>query len=232
MRFTTHDPEGSGKKYVDEPELWLKTEDMVRNVLKRLRHQLRRGAERSRLLRPKDRRAGLERHRPRIHPRHQPGGFRRARADSALSTRHATTPRKPRSASIARRSARTSVSSASSSSITPAISRSGSRPSRCASCPSATKSRWSTTPRPSRPNCAPTVRAEIDFGNDQIKGKIQRAEQAKVHTMLVIGGRDLEAGHVSVRVHGKGNLGAKPQGRSRRRNPGGDQRAEAMIIIV
>jgi len=33
----------------------------------------------------------------------------------------------------------------------------------------------------------------------------------KVHTMLVIGGRDLEAGAVSVRVHGQGNLGAKPR---------------------
>ena len=33
----------------------------------------------------------------------------------------------------------------------------------------------------------------------------------KVHTMLVIGNRDLDAGNVSVRVHGKGNLGAKPR---------------------
>ena len=33
----------------------------------------------------------------------------------------------------------------------------------------------------------------------------------KVHTMLVVGNRDLEAGNVSVRVHGKGNLGAKPR---------------------
>ncbi len=33
----------------------------------------------------------------------------------------------------------------------------------------------------------------------------------KVHTMLVIGNRDLEAGAVSLRVHGKGNLGAKPR---------------------
>ena len=46
---------------------------------------------------------------------------------------------------------------------------------------------------------------------DKINGKIQRAEQMKVHTMLVIGNRDLEAGAVSVRVHGKGNLGAKPR---------------------
>ena len=55
------------------------------------------------------------------------------------------------------------------------------------------------------------VRAEIDKSTDQINGKIQRAEQMKVHTMLVIGKRDLEAGAVSVRVHGKGNLGAKPR---------------------
>jgi len=34
MRFSTHDPAGLGKKYVDEPELWQKTEAMVREVLK------------------------------------------------------------------------------------------------------------------------------------------------------------------------------------------------------
>jgi len=56
------------------------------------------------------------------------------------------------------------------------------------------------------------VRAEGDYGTDKINGKIQRAEEAKVHTMLVIGGRDMEANAVSVRVHGKGNLGAKPKG--------------------
>jgi threonyl-tRNA synthetase len=55
------------------------------------------------------------------------------------------------------------------------------------------------------------VRAEGDYSNDKIGGKIQRAEQSKVHTMLVVGPRDLEAGAVSVRVHGKGSLGAKPR---------------------
>jgi threonyl-tRNA synthetase len=55
------------------------------------------------------------------------------------------------------------------------------------------------------------VRAEGDFTTDKINGKIQRAEQAKVHTMLVIGPRDMEAGNVSVRLHGKGNVGAKPK---------------------
>lgn len=58
---------------------------------------------------------------------------------------------------------------------------------------------------------AQMVRAEADFGSDKINGKIQRAEQAKVHTMLVIGQRDMEANAVSVRVHGKGNLGARPR---------------------
>src|SRR5213592_239717 len=56
------------------------------------------------------------------------------------------------------------------------------------------------------------VRAEIDDSTDKINGKIQRAEQMKVHTMFVIGKRDMEADAVSVRVHGKGNLGAKPRG--------------------
>ncbi len=55
------------------------------------------------------------------------------------------------------------------------------------------------------------VRAEIEESSDKINGKIQRAEQMKVHTMFVIGKRDMDADAVSVRVHGKGNLGAKPR---------------------
>lgn len=53
------------------------------------------------------------------------------------------------------------------------------------------------------------VRAQGDYGSDKMQGKIQQAEQRKVHTMLVLGNRDLEAGNVSVRLHGKGNVGAK-----------------------
>jgi threonyl-tRNA synthetase len=45
----------------------------------------------------------------------------------------------------------------------------------------------------------------------KINEKIQRAEQMKVHTMFVIGKRDMDADAVSVRVDGKGNLGAKPR---------------------
>lgn len=56
------------------------------------------------------------------------------------------------------------------------------------------------------------VRATLDASSDPIKAKIADAETMKVHTMLVLGHRDLEAGAVSVRVHGRGNLGAKPRG--------------------
>jgi threonyl-tRNA synthetase len=55
------------------------------------------------------------------------------------------------------------------------------------------------------------VRAELDATSEHMKSKIASAEQMKVHTMLVIGNRDLEAGNVSLRIHGKGNLGAKPR---------------------
>lgn len=56
------------------------------------------------------------------------------------------------------------------------------------------------------------VRVWSDLGTDPMKAKIAEAEKARVHTMLVIGGRDMEAGCVSVRLHGKGNVGAKPKG--------------------
>jgi len=55
------------------------------------------------------------------------------------------------------------------------------------------------------------IRAAIDATSDKINGKVLRAEEQKVHTMLVLGRRDLEAGAVSVRVHGRGNLGARPR---------------------
>lgn len=55
------------------------------------------------------------------------------------------------------------------------------------------------------------IRADLDASSDKINGKVLRAEERRIHTMLVIGKRDLEADAVSVRIHGKGNLGAKPR---------------------
>jgi threonyl-tRNA synthetase len=55
------------------------------------------------------------------------------------------------------------------------------------------------------------VRVDTDFSATPFKAKISNAEQLRVHTMLVIGGRDLEAGAVSVRLHHGGPQGAKPK---------------------
>ncbi len=55
------------------------------------------------------------------------------------------------------------------------------------------------------------VRCELDASSDHMKTKIANAEQMKVHTMLVIGNRDMDANAVSLRVHGQGNLGSKPR---------------------
>jgi len=58
---------------------------------------------------------------------------------------------------------------------------------------------------------AQQVRVEGDYGSDPMKAKIADAEKLRVHTMLVIGSRDMEAGAVSIRLHGKGHVGAKPK---------------------
>ena len=55
------------------------------------------------------------------------------------------------------------------------------------------------------------VRVEADYSATPFKAKIADAEKTRVHTMLVIGGRDMEAGQVSVRLHHGGPQGAKPK---------------------
>ena len=55
------------------------------------------------------------------------------------------------------------------------------------------------------------VRVDADFSATPFKAKISNAEQLRVHTMLVIGGRDMEAGAVSVRLHHGGPQGAQPK---------------------
>ena len=52
---------------------------------------------------------------------------------------------------------------------------------------------------------------DADYSATPFKAKISNAEQLRVHTMLVIGGRDMEAGVVSVRLHHGGPQGAKPK---------------------
>ena len=54
------------------------------------------------------------------------------------------------------------------------------------------------------------IRSGADFSGNKIGGKIRDAETHKVHTMLVIGKKEQESGHVSIRVHGHGDQGSKP----------------------
>ena len=55
------------------------------------------------------------------------------------------------------------------------------------------------------------VRAELEFSNDKLQGRILRAEEARVHTMLIVGQKEQEANAIAVRLHGKGNVGVKPR---------------------
>jgi threonyl-tRNA synthetase len=55
------------------------------------------------------------------------------------------------------------------------------------------------------------VRVKIDTTSDKIGARIRRAETDRVHTILLIGQREQEAGNLAVREHGKGDLGAKPR---------------------
>jgi threonyl-tRNA synthetase len=55
------------------------------------------------------------------------------------------------------------------------------------------------------------VRATTEFSNDKLQGRILRAEEARAHTILVVGGKEQAAGTVAVRVHGKGMQGVKPR---------------------
>jgi threonyl-tRNA synthetase len=57
---------------------------------------------------------------------------------------------------------------------------------------------------------AVSIRSAVDFAGDKIGGKIRNAELAKVHTMFVVGQKEIEASAVAVRVHGHGDQGVKP----------------------
>ena len=51
-------------------------------------------------------------------------------------------------------------------------------------------------------------RVSVDAGNDRLGGKIKSAEEDKLPYMLVVGGKDAEAGTVSVRHRDQGDMGA------------------------
>jgi threonyl-tRNA synthetase len=54
------------------------------------------------------------------------------------------------------------------------------------------------------------LRATLDNRDEKVGRKIRDAEEQKVPAMLVVGEREAEAGEVSLRRHGRRNLGARP----------------------
>ena len=54
------------------------------------------------------------------------------------------------------------------------------------------------------------LRSELDISPERVQAKIRSAQEDKVPYMLVVGGRDAEAGTVSVRDRTRGDLGALP----------------------
>lgn len=54
------------------------------------------------------------------------------------------------------------------------------------------------------------IRAELDERSEKINFKVREAEMAKIPFMFVIGGKEAEAGTISVRCHTKGNIGVMP----------------------
>ncbi len=53
------------------------------------------------------------------------------------------------------------------------------------------------------------IRSEVDFKNEKIGYKIREAEIHKIPYMFIVGQKEMEAGSVSVRRHGEGDLGSK-----------------------
>jgi threonyl-tRNA synthetase len=54
------------------------------------------------------------------------------------------------------------------------------------------------------------IRAELDDRNEKLQAKIRDAQLQKIPYMLVVGGKEAEAGTVSVRHRSKGDLGPRP----------------------
>ena len=51
------------------------------------------------------------------------------------------------------------------------------------------------------------VRAELDARNEKIGYRIREAQLSKVPYMIVVGANEEEAGNISVRARGEGDLG-------------------------
>jgi threonyl-tRNA synthetase len=53
------------------------------------------------------------------------------------------------------------------------------------------------------------LRAHLDDRNEKLQAKIRDAQLEKIPYMLIVGGKEVEAGTVAVRHRSKGDLGAR-----------------------
>jgi threonyl-tRNA synthetase len=53
-------------------------------------------------------------------------------------------------------------------------------------------------------------RVHLDDRNEKLQAKIRDAQMQKIPYMLIVGGKEAEAGTVSVRHQSKGDLGPRP----------------------
>jgi threonyl-tRNA synthetase len=211
MRFSTHAPGGLGKKYVNEPQLWLKTEDMVRNVLKNSGIDFDEVPNEAAFYGPKiDVQVWSAIGREFTIATNQ--------VDFAVPARFGLTYRDKDNTQKTPLCIHRAPLGTHERFIGFLIEHyAGNFPLWLApdQVRVITLSDDEALINYAKPIVnelrANLVRADGDFSATPFKAKIADAEKARVHTMLVIGGRDLEAGAVSVRLHQGGPQGAKPR---------------------
>jgi threonyl-tRNA synthetase len=211
MRFSTHAPEGLGKKYVNEPELWLKTEDMVRRVLQESGINYVEVANEAAFYGPKiDVQVWSAVGREFTIATNQ--------VDFAVPARFGLTYRDRDNTDKTPLCIHRAPLGTHERFIGFLIEHyAGNFPLWLAPEQVRVLTIGDEEPLVSYARGivdelrASFVRAEADYSTNKINGKIQDAEKAKVHTMLIVGQREQSAGNIAVRVHGKGDQGVKPR---------------------
>jgi threonyl-tRNA synthetase len=211
MRFSTHSKEGLGKKYVNEPELWVKTEDMVREVLKNSGIEFEEVANEAAFYGPKiDVQVWSAIGREFTIATNQ--------VDFAVPARFGLTYRDKDNTQKTPLCIHRAPLGTHERFIGFLIEHyAGNFPLWLApdQVRVLTLNDDAALIEYAKPLIAELrsqmVRVDADFSATPFKAKIADAEKSRVHTMLVIGARDMEAGAVSVRLHHGGPQGARPK---------------------
>ena len=208
MRLSLHDPAKLGKKYVNEPELWQETEDMVRNVLIKTNTPYVEVQDEAAFYGPKiDVQIWSAIGREFTLATNQVD-FAQGRRFKLEFTNHDNKPETPLIIHRAplgthERFIGFLLEHYAGNSL------SGYLRCRLKFCQSVI-SLWTMQKLFYMQLKKADIRAEIDDRNEKIGKKIRDTELMKVPYMLVIGEKEMNENKVSVRRQGKGDLGAKP----------------------